>query len=51
MLLWVGLDVHKQSCHATVLDKRGEVGPPVDVGTRDLSRGHQQGPGRGQSSL
>jgi len=25
MPLWVGLDVHKQSCHATVLDERGEV--------------------------
>jgi hypothetical protein len=25
MPLWVGLDVHKQSYHATVLDERGEV--------------------------
>jgi len=25
MPLWVGLDVHKQSCHATAVDERGEV--------------------------
>jgi hypothetical protein len=23
--LWVGLDVHKQTCHATAVDERGEV--------------------------
>jgi transposase len=25
MPLWVGLDIRKQSCHATVLDERGEA--------------------------
>jgi transposase len=25
MPLWIGLDVHKQSCHATAVDERGEV--------------------------